>query len=180
MKSYAYLILAFVLLFGCAARPAEAAENQAYEKAEAAEADVAEEMRELNTANLSFERDTSGVMDTNTTLPGRPEYDFSNVTTDEGKLIVYFFYSPYCVASKAIRPEIDRMESEYPDVLWMEYDISTPNGTYAYLDFAEQHNLSRQQRLVPQVLVNGTVITDRFNINKSLEGMLISFMQSDG
>ncbi len=120
-------------------------------------------------------QNTMDVLTTETEFPEIPKFNFSNTTTSDGRLIVYFFFSPYCVASKAIRPEIDKLEDKYPDVDWEEYDIATQNGTYAYLDFAEQYNLSKEKRLVPQVLVNGIIITDRFNINKSLDGAIQNF-----
>lgn len=107
--------------------------------------------------------------------PGVPSFDFSNKTDAEGRLIVYYFYSPGCVASKAITPEIDRLEEGYPNVVFLRYDLATVNGSYAYKEFAAEYNLSPDKQLVPQVLVDGTIITDRFNINQSLEDTIISF-----
>ncbi|MFN7991473.1 MAG: thioredoxin family protein [Candidatus Micrarchaeia archaeon] len=104
--------------------------------------------------------------------PELPKFDFSDKTTADGKLIVYYFYSPHCQACIALRPDMDRLEAAYKDVEWLEYDITTQNGTMAYVEFATERNLSTQQRMVPQVLVNGTVITDRFNINKTLPEIL--------
>jgi len=86
--------------------------------------------------------------------------------------MVYFFYSPGCSACKAIIPEIDGLEASYPDALFLRYDLSTRNGSEAYKQFAQQHNLSSDRMYVPQVLVNGTIITDRFNINQSLEAII--------
>jgi hypothetical protein len=57
----------------------------------------------------------------------------------------------------------------------LEYDLANTSGSEAYGDFAAQHNLSDTQMLVPQVLVNGTILTDRFNINKSLEGIIKAY-----
>jgi thiol-disulfide isomerase/thioredoxin len=102
------------------------------------------------------------------------EYDFSPTHDREGRLIVYFFFSPRCSASRAIIPEIDILESEYPDALFLRYNLSMDNGSEAYRQFAEQHNLSNDEMYVPQVLVNSTIITDRFEINESLEGLLNS------
>jgi hypothetical protein len=118
-----------------------------------------------------------GIMTTDTVFPELPSYDF-NRTTQDGKLVVYYFYLPHCVASQALRPEMDRLEAGYDGVLWVEYDITTQNGSKAYQDFAGMYNLSVKERLVPQVLVNGTVITDRFNINSTLGSLIGNFSAS--
>jgi thiol-disulfide isomerase/thioredoxin len=121
---------------------------------------------------LNFSREIrGGIMTADSVFPELPKYGF-NLSTQDGKPIVYYFYSPNCVASKALRPEIDALEAKYHSVLWVEYDITTQNGTKAYDDFAEQYNLSIKGRLVPQALVNGTVITDRFKINSTLGSLL--------
>ncbi len=117
---------------------------------------------------------TSDVLKSNYTPPELPKFDFSNKTTADGRLIVYYFFSPRCDACKALRPEIDKMEARYTNVKWLEYDITTQNGTWAYDAFATENNLSIKQRLVPQVLVNGQIITDRFNINSTLPGILLN------
>ena len=131
----------------------------------------------VNTSGIYFERNVSDVMNANTTFP-EPEnitYDFSNMTTEDGRLIVYYFHSSACSACKALRPDIDRLEAKYPDVLWLEYDLVDDEGHNAYNQFAAQRNLTTQQMYVPQVLVDDTVITDIFNINQSLEGLIKNF-----
>jgi thiol-disulfide isomerase/thioredoxin len=130
------------------------------------------------TINLTTSRSPSGVMTTDTVFPKIEVYDFSNRTTADGRLIVYFFYSPYCSACKATIPEVDRLEQKYQNVSWEEYDITTQNGSKAYLDYASQMNLSAKERYVPQVLVDGRVITDRFNINSTLESVIQNFSAS--
>jgi thiol-disulfide isomerase/thioredoxin len=134
----------------------------------------------VNTSGLYFERDVSDVMNTNTTFPEpmESEADFSNITAADGGLIVYYFHSSGCSACKILRPEIDKLETKYPEVLWLEYDLADANGSQAYRNFAAQHNLSTQQMYVPQALVNGTILTDRFNINKSLEGIIKAYENS--
>jgi thiol-disulfide isomerase/thioredoxin len=117
----------------------------------------------------SYSRDVSDVLNTDSKNIENPNFDFSNITDTEGRLIVHFFYLPKCSACLGIKPEIDRLESAYPDTVFKRYDLTTPNGSVAYNTFANQLNLSKSQRYVPQVLVNGTVITDRFNINSTLE-----------
>jgi hypothetical protein len=124
---------------------------------------------------LTFARDASDVMNTDTKPFEIPLFDFTNATTPDGRLVVNYFMSARCSACAALRPEIDRLEAEYSSVDWREFDITTQNGTWAYQQFADGRNLSDKERLVPQVLVNDTVITDRFNINRSLEGVIIAF-----
>ncbi|MEW6035047.1 MAG: thioredoxin family protein [Candidatus Micrarchaeota archaeon] len=185
MKPAILLSLALLLLFGCAGQQVpEKSQPQAADEApvppesgSGAGSETALQAEPAlplpDTSNLSFTREADDVMNTNTELPGVPDFEFP--LTDDGKLVVHYFYSPYCVASKAIGPEIDRLEATYPGVEFRRYDIATQNGTWAYLDFADTFNLSKEKRLVPQVLVNGTILTDRFNINGSLEGIITGF-----
>lgn len=128
-----------------------------------------------DTSNLSFTRNVSDVVNTDTEFFKRPEFDFSEITNGSGALIVYYFYTPHCSACKALAPEIERLEADHPEVEWRKFDIASQNGTYAYQDFANQTGLDQSQRMVPQALVNGTVITDRFNINRTLEGIIVQF-----
>lgn len=128
-----------------------------------------------DTSNLSYTRNVSDVINTDTEFFKRPEFDFSHITNGSGALIVYYFYSPHCSACMALRPEMDRMEANFSDVEWREYDITSQNDTYAYQDFANFTGLNHSQRMVPQALVNGSVITDRFNINRTLGGIIVAF-----
>jgi thiol-disulfide isomerase/thioredoxin len=173
MRNLMLIAAAFLLLFGCASQKPGYEAPQAPGSTQQEQAALpAIQQEKVSTASLSFSRDTSGVMNTDTEFPKPPVFDFSPVKDADGKLIVYYFYSPNCVASKAIAPEIDRMEAAYSGVDFIRYDITTQNGTLAYVEFAKEYNLSTDQRLVPQVLVNRTIITDRFNINDSLEGII--------
>jgi len=129
----------------------------------------------LGTMNLSFSREAGDVMNTDTKLFEIPRFDFTNATTSDGRLIVNYFHSVHCSACAALRPELDRLEAAYPSVEWREFDITTQNGSWAYQQFADGRNMSSAERMVPQVLVNGTVMTDRFNINRTLPGLLAAF-----
>ncbi len=168
----AVVLMAAFLLAGCAADKAEPAGAGA----QGAEAPgVRESAPPLpSTAGIMLERTAEGVMTDAAAPPGRETFSFGDVSDGEGRVIVYYFFSSGCSACKALRPEIDRLESECPDADWREYDLKEESGSWAYLDFAEQKNLSRQGRLVPQVLVNGTIITDRFEINGTLGAILAS------
>lgn len=176
MKAAIPTIVTLLLLLGCASQGTDNAVVGAPES-NASTPETQPVQPPVNTSGLSFGRDAGGVMDadTNFTEPERPHFDFSAITNGDGKLIVYYFYSPKCAACKALAPEMERMEAEHSEAEFMRYDLSTKNGSYAYQDFAAQHNLSTQQMLVPQALVNGTILTDRFNINNSLGGIISGF-----
>ena len=133
-----------------------------------------------DTTNTTFNvsQIPTNVTTTATVFPKQPTFDFTNITTPEGELRVSYFFSPRCSACKALRPEIDLLEAKYTNVQWNEYDITTVNGSLAYLDFAAQYNLNQSLRLVPQVLVNGTIITDRFHINQTLDSLIANFSAS--
>ena len=128
-----------------------------------------------NTSTAPPSNSSQGVMNTSFVPPVLPTFNFTNITDSNGRLIVYFFYSPKCEACVAIRPVITSLEGKYTNVAWQEYDITTWNGTDAYIEFANEHNLSTKQRLVPQVLVDGKIITDRFNINATLENVILNY-----
>lgn len=174
-------VLAVLLLAGCIGSgldPTAAKIQASNDSGSAKNAKLEEETHYPNTSGMSFYRDAGDVINTYTKLFEPPKFEFSNTTTHDGKLIVYYFFSPTCPACKALQPEVDRLKAKYGNIEWVEYDITTENGAYAYQAFAVQHNLSSTQRLVPQILVNGTIITDRFNINKSIEGIISSFSTS--
>ncbi|MDD5171570.1 MAG: thioredoxin family protein [Candidatus ainarchaeum sp.] len=176
------IAVVLLLVFGCLAQQTTTNNTGAVSGSATGEQQTGQEIQQpyVNTSGLYFERDASDVMNTNTTFPEPVdvEVDFSNITTSDGRLIVYYFYSSGCSACKALRPEIDRLEVEYTEVVWLEYDLVNESGGDAYRDFAEQHNLSTQQMYVPQALVNGTILTDRFNINQSLEGIIKAYENS--
>lgn len=125
----------------------------------------------FNSSYVQMDRNYSGYVE-----PQRQVYNFSNITTSDGKLVVYYFFMSECSACKATKPTIDRLEVEYNgSVVFLRYDLTTINGSWAYHDFATQYNLSTRKMYVPQVLVNRTIITDMFHINDSLEGILENF-----
>lgn len=174
----AILIAIMLVLSGCIVEREDAAANgdAALQKAEYAQDARVSDLP--GTANLSFSRSATSVITADAEPFRVPQFDFTNSTTPDGRLIVNYFYSAHCPACIALRPEIERLEADYPQVAWREFDISTQNGSWAYLQFANESGLNQSRRMVPQMLVNGTVITDRFNINMSLEGIIRAFSGS--
>jgi len=175
MKALIIIALAVVLLFGCSQQAGGAAGNSS---STAGNATVAYAPAGSVALPQAPTRSTRGVMMADykpPVLPPPPHFDFSNVTTPDGTLIVYYFHSSGCSACRALQPDIDRLKGKYPGVLWLDYDIATQDGRYAYSAFAAQLNLTPKEELVPQALVNGTVITDRFHINDTLEGVILNF-----
>jgi thiol-disulfide isomerase/thioredoxin len=189
MRFFALAVM-LLLAFGCVAESAKAP-NQSLNKTGNATVssqsgtppeNLSPKANESNPAdaghpvNFTISREIRGdILTTDTKFPVPPHFDFSNITTSDGRLIVYYFYSQYCSACNALRPEIDKLKAKSASVEWIEYDIANQNGSIAYGNFADQKNLSMKERLVPQVLVNGTVITDRFKINDTLGSVIERF-----
>jgi len=117
-------------------------------------------------------RKTTDVLTADRNFTERVHYNYSNRTTGDGRQIIYYFYLPHCSACMTIKPDVERLKAAYTGIFWIEQDISTPEGRAAYDDFAVQMNLSRDKLYVPQVLVNGTIITGWPDINSSLEGII--------
>jgi thiol-disulfide isomerase/thioredoxin len=178
-----FIVLAFMsmVMLGCVANTSQQnTTNQHMNQTDSSSGNKPVQVPQIqanqtNKTNLSLNitRQINGsVLTTDTVFPAQPHYDFRNTTTPDGRLIVYFFYSPHCSACQAIIPVIDNLETKFSSVEWLEYDITTQNGTLAYQEYAREKNLSQKQEYIPQVLVNGTIITDRFNINDTLGSLL--------
>jgi thiol-disulfide isomerase/thioredoxin len=180
MKPLIVLALISIMMLGCLTNSAQqhngAVVTVANESASSTQSPATQQVANTSvhtnfSANIT--REIRGdIMTTDTVFPVPLHYDFTNKTTPDGRTIVYFFYSTHCSACQAILPEIDKLKTRFSSVEWVEYDITTKNGTTAYHDFAEQMNLTPKQEYVPQVFVNGTIITDRFNINSTLGSLL--------
>jgi thiol-disulfide isomerase/thioredoxin len=167
MKTIMILALTFVLLLGCTQEGGAGSNGTAIKNATAGGFTGSYIIAPAPPKNISTMSHPA--------QPTTPKFNFSNVTTSNGTLIVYYFYSTYCVASRAVQPVINALATKYPDVLWLEYDINTQTGRAAYRDYVIQLNLTPKEEMVPQVLVNGSIITDRFHINDTLEGVIENF-----
>ncbi|MBI5223540.1 hypothetical protein HY990_03885 [Candidatus Micrarchaeota archaeon] len=111
-------------------------------------------------------------------FPKPPVFDFENKTNSSGSMRVLFFYSPLCEASRATVPLIETLNSKYPGFAYEEYNIASQNGSLAYVSFADSYHLNSSLRMVPQILINGTILTDRFNIADHLEPYIIALENS--
>jgi len=100
-------------------------------------------------------------------------YDFSETHTKDGKLIVYFFHSPTCNSCKAIYPEVERIAKQYwNQTEWIDFDLNVPDDKNRYFQFYRQFNVTPERSGTPTILVNGTVLWGRYEINDSLEGII--------
>lgn len=171
------LLLVLILLFGCIQNVEKIPLNKTEDNNSNIINNKSIEINNSTSSNATFDQNVSQneippLLTTQTEFPSLPNYSFVNKTSIDGKLIVSFFYLPGCSACKEVRPDIENFKKVYKNIQWDEYDLTTQNGTMAYLEFAQEYNLSMNERLVPQVLVNGTIITDQFNIRKKLGGIL--------
>jgi thiol-disulfide isomerase/thioredoxin len=171
MKMLIAMALAIVLLLGCTQEGAGGNGTASITKNTTAAGGFTGDFSSVPPKNAS----ASTMSYTAPVQPAAPEFNFSNVTTPNGTLIVYYFYSSRCIACQAVQPVIDALEAKYPDVVWLKYDIATQTGREAYANYAAQLNLTPTEEMVPQVFVNGTLITDRFHINDTLEGVIENF-----
>lgn len=116
---------------------------------------------------------TTEVMTADMEFPKKTIYEFKKI--ENGSLVVYFFHSERCIACQETYPIIESLQNKYPNVIFIKYSIRTGSGSSAYKQFADSNNLSNDMRLVPQIYVNGSIITDRFNIEKKLEKILSDY-----
>jgi thiol-disulfide isomerase/thioredoxin len=154
MKTIVALALAMVLLLGCTQQGGSSNTAGTANKNTTAAPAPAPALAGNATITSAPTESTTGVMMADYKFPELPKYDFSNATTPNGTLIVYYFHSSKCSACQALQPEIESLKARYPDVMWLDYDITTQNGRYAYNAFAAQRNLSPKEELVPQALVD--------------------------
>ncbi len=168
-------ILLLLLLSGCVSEIQET--NETINETSVPEPSVENE-EEAQTAAIEENKTNndlhSDVMNSKTVFPEEPVFDF-NKTNENGSMIVYFFHSPGCSACRETYGTIAELEDKYPNILFVNYSLANANGSLAYVQFAEKYNLSASKQLVPQVLVNDTIITDRFNIEEKLENILKEF-----
>lgn len=124
---------------------------------------------EITTARIEPER-----IRLEETPSGQVEEPLPEQEMPEARLSVTYFYLPGCGACKAIAPDMEAWASACPDVEWKGFDLSTAEGTQAYLDMADDAGLDRDRRSVPQAVAEGDVMIGRFEIQDSLPRILLS------
>ncbi len=128
-----------------------------------------------NSFQSNYQNSTSNTSNTNVTTPNQ-EYDFTRVLDSDGKLRVYYFYSSGCSACTAISGFMANISKQFVNkTAWYTYDINTVSGREAYTNFSTTLNLTNEQKYVPAVFFNQTLIWDRFKIEGGLEGNLTLF-----
>ena len=145
------LLLAFVLIAGCTTPASGQQANNS--TAQASPATNASSNATLGTANQSI--------------------DFHKVYSDDGRLMVYFFYSRSCKSCKAIGPYVESIGKNYSSVTeWHGFDINTQDGRAEYLRFFKELNLPQNRSGVPTIFVNNTLLWGRYEINGTLEKII--------
>ncbi len=100
--------------------------------------------------------------------------DFHKEYSDDGKLMVYFFYSPSCPSCKAIRPFVESIGANYSNVTeWHGFDLTKKADRDEYFRFFKEFNLPQSRSGTPTILVANTVLWGRYEINDSLEKLII-------
>jgi len=167
----AFAVVIVLLLFGCAAPPEE--QKTSNETHEAAEEITEEEPQEIQEPEI-VQNESPEANANETVDPEEMVFDF-NKTTENGTLIVYFFHNPGCSACKGVYPFMDEARDRHPEVIFIGYSTAEPSGKEAYKQFVEHLDLNKSQQYIPQVYVNGTIITDRFKIEERLEPIIQNF-----
>ncbi|MBN1170070.1 hypothetical protein JXA56_03520 [Candidatus Micrarchaeota archaeon] len=158
-------LMLIMLLLGCiSVQETEGPINQAIEKKNET---VIEATKEIQ---IEATRNEMQVLNSNTVFPEPEVFEFNKTINDS--YVVYFFHSPKCSACQESYSIISELKDKYPEIIFINYSLATGSGNRAYIQFAELNNLSRDKRLVPQVYVNGSIITNRYNIGEKLGPLL--------
>ena len=98
--------------------------------------------------------------------------NFTDQNFNDSGLQVYYFYSPACPFCSSIKPEIDRIESNYnSSIKILRYNVYVQDDLDTYNNFTTIFNTSRT---VPIIFVNKTYLSGLFDINRSLESLIIN------
>lgn len=90
-----------------------------------------------------------------------------------GYLEVDYFYSPVCPFCNAINSKIDQLEQKYENsTSFVRYSVFNQNDLDTYNNFTATYNVS--ERVVPLVFVNGTYLSGMFEINSTLEELIVN------
>jgi thiol-disulfide isomerase/thioredoxin len=102
-------------------------------------------------------------------------YNFSRIYTEDGRLIIYFFYLPSCPSCKAVASEVERIGKKYEkSTEWHGFNIQFQKERDSYQQFYKEFNLTSERSGVPTLLVNGTILWGQFEIRDNLEKIINS------
>jgi len=165
MKKSLVLMLALLLIAGCTSN------NSVGNPNESANGSTSNSTLE-NIANASLNSPLNSTQNQTAEL-NDSEYDFSRVYSDNGKLIVYFFYSAGCNACKAIGPYVESMGKKYENQTeWRGFNIDIKSDREIYYQFYRKMSLNQSRAGVPIMLINNTILWGRYEINDSLEQVI--------
>ena len=161
------LLLAFVFIAGCTTPAPEAQANNSTTQAVPAANATANSTQDTGAMEIpanASENLSANASEQNFSI------DLHKVYSDDGKLIVYYFYSHTCPKCKAIEPFVESIAKHYANVTqWQSFDINNKDDRATYFRFFKEFNLTQNRSGVPAILVNNTVLWGRFEINDSLE-----------
>ena len=124
----------------------------------------------LNSSNVSAS-ESSPIVSEDTSLE-----NFSlNASSSLNKTRVDYYYSSVCQFCTAIKPYIQEIEKKYEtETEWYWFNVLTNEGLESYNQMALHFNFSLSERVVPVVVINNTHLSDMFQINASLESLIVN------
>lgn len=167
MKKTLVLMLALLLIAGCTSNN-DATHTNETTNASASNSTIA------STTNVTIAENSSldGAQNQSGTFNGS-DYDFSRVHSDDGKLVVYFFYSANCNACKSIGPYVESIGKKYENQTeWRGFNIDIKSDREIYFQFYRKMSLNQSRAGVPIMLINNTILWGRYEINDSLENVI--------
>ena len=124
----------------------------------------------VNSSNISAS-ESSTIVSENTSL----ENLSLNASSSLNKTRVDYYYSSVCQFCIAIKPHIQEIEKKYEnETKWYWFNVLTNEGLESYNQMALHFNFSLAERVVPVVVINNTHLSDLFQINASLESLIIN------
>lgn len=157
MKRLLLATLFIVLLFGCTSKQ------------------INQDNSSINSTNTTINKSLTqnNTTITNKTIVQNKVNNFSRTHTDDGKLIIYFFYLPTCPSCQAVSTHVETIGKKYEKkTKWEGYDINFDDAHAAYQQFYNEYNLTPNRSGVPTMLVNNTVLWGQFEIRDNLEKII--------
>ncbi len=165
------ILLLMVLLFGCTSRLATVDKNTTKNASAATSIKISE-----SEANLE---EVTNITEVNTTQHEK-ELDSLDQELADDRPKIYFFYSSLCFASNAIMPKINELDARYnQSVEIVRYNVVQQKDLDRYNEFATKYNLSQKDRVVPMIYADGIRLSNMFQLNRSLEEVIINMTRGE-